>query len=155
MHNIEEYIETHIQASDVKVGYYVIIHSVPCKIKKISFAKTGKHGHAKAMMEGIDILTDKKHDYTCTSSTSLQVPIVKKHEWCLVNVDEETNELYFLDDKNREQILSFQEDNTNEDDLKVKESILKLISDETENSVVVSILESFGKYRFLNCKISK
>jgi translation initiation factor 5A len=155
--NIEDFIQTHVQASSVKVGHYVIIHSVPCKIVSISFAKTGKHGHAKAMMTGIDILTDKKHDYTCTSATSLQVPIVKKHEWCLINVDHDTDELFFLDDKNDEHVLSFPKDNnSNESDLNVKESILKYFSEnDNDGSVMVTILECFGQYRFIGCKLSK
>jgi translation initiation factor 5A len=153
--NIEDYIETHIEAGDIKVGYYVIIHLAPCKIKKISFSKTGKHGHAKAVMTGIDILTGKKHDYCCTSSASLPVPKVDTYKWCLSHIDEENGDITLLNDDNEEEILPLpNEDNTNEDDQKVKEEILKkgaTLGDDDGALIIVTVLKCFGKYRLIDC----
>ena len=52
----------------------------PCKIIDITTSKTGKHGHAKANITGIDIFTGKKvMDISPTSHTMYQ-PVVDTNE---------------------------------------------------------------------------
>lgn len=156
---IEEYIAEHVQASDLKLNSYVIVRAEPCKVKKVNTGKTGKHGAAKTTMTVINILTDKTQTYACKSTTALPVPKVEKHDWCLTNIDEASNEAYFLDEKNTETVLNLPgENNINEDDKKVKEDILKLFSEvddqDDDTNLIVTILECFGKHRFLSCKLS-
>lgn len=155
----EDYISSYVQAGDLEKGGYVFIETFPCKINEISFAKTGKHGHAKAMMKGVDILTDKKHEYQCTQITRVKVPKVVIHEWCLVDLDIKSNELSLLDNNNEEQSLKLPEDDddTNEEDLKTKKKIIKMYKDNKDNvdaQVLITILECCGKLRPLRCKCS-
>ena len=49
----------------------------PCKIIDITTSKTGKHGHAKANITGIDIFTGKK---VMDISTTMQ-PVVDTNDW--------------------------------------------------------------------------
>jgi translation initiation factor 5A len=51
-----------IESAQVKIGNTVIIKSRPCKIVDAMHHKTGKHGHAKVNMTGIDVLTSKKYE---------------------------------------------------------------------------------------------
>lgn len=75
------------EAGALKKGGHVLIKDRPCKIIEISFAKTGKHGHAKANITGTDIFTDKKYEESCPSSASMQCPVVAKKEYSLISVD--------------------------------------------------------------------
>ena len=52
----------------------------PCKVVDYSTSKTGKHGHAKAHIIGIDIFTGKKHEDLCPTSHNMSVPNVTKTE---------------------------------------------------------------------------
>ena len=54
---------TPIECSQIKKGHHIIIHSRPTKVVDMSISKTGKHGHMKVNVTGIDILTKKKLDF--------------------------------------------------------------------------------------------
>merc|ERR1711974_459277 len=68
----------------------------PCKIVDMSTSKTGKHGHAKVHLTGIDIFTDKKYEELCSSTHNMDVPNVKRTEYQLIDIDE--GNLTVLDD---------------------------------------------------------
>jgi translation initiation factor 5A len=40
----------------------MVFQGRPCKVVGYTTAKTGKHGHAKASITGIDIFTGKKYE---------------------------------------------------------------------------------------------
>eukprot|EP00971_Amphidinium_carterae_P167969 3327982-Amphidinium_carterae.1 len=50
-------------------GSYLMIEGHPCKCVEMSTSKGGKHGHAKALFEGIDIFTGPHG--TSTSNATL------------------------------------------------------------------------------------
>ncbi len=77
------------QASALRVGGYIVIHDAPCKITHMSSAKTGKHGGAKISIMAIDIFTEKKHETHFMSTENVDVPIVTKQEYQLINIDDE------------------------------------------------------------------
>ena len=54
-----------------------------------STSKTGKHGHAKAHIVGIDIFTGKKCEDLCPTSHNMSEPIVKKFEYTVMDVGED------------------------------------------------------------------
>lgn len=50
------------QCSSLRKNGCVVLKGRPCKIVDMSTSKTGKHGHAKVHIVGIDIFTGKsKH----------------------------------------------------------------------------------------------
>ena len=80
---------TPIRAGEVKKGMFAILKDKPCKVIEVTTSKTGKHGHAKANMTGIDIITGKKvMDISPTSHTMYQ-PVVKTTDWTVVDIDDE------------------------------------------------------------------
>lgn len=74
------------QCSSLRKNGYVILKSRPCKISHISACKPGKHGHAKINLTGIDIFTEKKYEDSYPSWHNIDVPIVVRKEYLLVNI---------------------------------------------------------------------
>ena len=53
---------------------------------ELSSSKTGKHGHAKATIVGIDIFTHKKHEDSAPSAHSIDAPFVVRKEYQLTDM---------------------------------------------------------------------
>lgn len=77
----------------LKVGSLVMIKGNPCKVTDVSTAKPGKHGSAKVILKGKDILTAKVYECTFHAGDMVDAPIVKRTEYTLLNIDENTLEL--------------------------------------------------------------
>ncbi len=73
------------QCSSLRKGGHVMIKEHPCKIVEMSTSKTGKHGHAKVHLIGIDIYTQKKYEDICPSTHNMNVPKVKRTDFQVSN----------------------------------------------------------------------
>jgi translation initiation factor 5A len=80
----------------IKKGGYMMIKGFPCKVLQISVSKTGKHGHAKCNFVATDIFTGKKLEDMIPSSHGTTVPLVKKTEWEVIDI--EGDELTLMDE---------------------------------------------------------
>jgi len=75
-----------MQVGSLKKGGYAMIGGKPCKVMEITTSKTGKHGHAKANITGIDIFTGKKYEDSAPTSHNIDVPNVVRKEYTLIDI---------------------------------------------------------------------
>jgi translation initiation factor 5A len=78
-----------MQCSALRKNGYCMMKGHPCKIVDMSTSKTGKHGHAKVNMVGIDIFDGKKYEDMSPSTHNMDVPFVKRTEFTLIDITEE------------------------------------------------------------------
>ncbi len=87
---------------DVKVGRFVLIEGVACKVVAIDVSAPGKHGSAKMRVTGIGIFDGQKKTLLKPGDADVEVPVIKKKKAQVVSVsgnsaqimDSETFEVY-------------------------------------------------------------
>jgi len=92
------------QCSALRKNGYVCIKGRPCKIVEMSTSKTGKHGHAKVHLVGIDIFTNKKLEDICPSTHNMDVPKVVRKEYTVMSFDDGYFSLFGDDNETREDL---------------------------------------------------
>lgn len=74
------------QVRDLGEGSYVMIDDAPCKITAYSTAKPGKHGSAKARVEGKGVFDAKKRSFSQPVDQKVWVPIIERKQGQVVSV---------------------------------------------------------------------
>lgn len=134
------------QCSALRKNGYVMLKSRPCKIMEMSTSKTGKHGHAKVHMVGIDIFTGKKYEDICPSTHNMEVPNVKRIEYLLTDIQED-GYVELMDDAS-----------TTRSDLKLPDGDLgKEIRTKFDNgdSLKLTVLKALDEEAIITCKLEQ
>merc|ERR1712110_970936 len=85
------------EAGQIRKGGYIMIKGKACKVRDVSVSKTGKHGHAKCKFAASDIFSGATCEELCPSSHTIDVPVVKKTDWMIQGLQDETY-LLLMDD---------------------------------------------------------
>jgi translation initiation factor 5A len=83
------------EVRDLDEGSYVMMDDTPCKITAYSTAKPGKHGSAKARIDGKGVFDGKKRSLSQPVDAKIWVPIVERKGGQVVNV--EGNDMQVMD----------------------------------------------------------
>lgn len=100
------------QASSLRKGGFVVISNRPCKVVEMSTSKTGKHGHAKVHIVAIDIFTQKKLELVVPSTHNVDVPIVKRDEYQLLDISDDDFVSLMLDNGETKDDLKLNDNET-------------------------------------------
>ncbi|MFC6989422.1 translation initiation factor IF-5A [Haloplanus sp. GCM10025708] len=85
------------QVRDLQEGSYVMMDGSPCKINAYSTAKPGKHGSAKARIEGKGVFDDKKRSLSQPVDAKVWVPIIQRKQGQVVSVSGDDAQVMDLD----------------------------------------------------------
>ncbi|MFB6299791.1 MAG: translation initiation factor IF-5A [Halobacteriales archaeon] len=76
------------EVRDLQEGNYVMIDGVPCEIISYSTAKPGKHGSAKARVEGRGVFDDKRRNFSQPVDQKVWVPLINRKQGQVVNMED-------------------------------------------------------------------
>ncbi|GAB3327495.1 translation initiation factor IF-5A [Haloplanus rallus] len=85
------------QVRELQEGSYVMMEDSPCKINAYSTAKPGKHGSAKARIEGTGVFDGKKRSLSQPVDAKVWVPIVERKGGQVVSVSGDDAQIMDLD----------------------------------------------------------
>jgi len=79
-----------IDATEMRVGTYLIVDGVAYQVKKMDISKTGKHGHAKVRFEAVSIMTGKKKVQVVPGHDKFEVPMINKRQGQVLSISGDT-----------------------------------------------------------------
>ena len=85
------------QVRELQEGSYVMMEESPCKINAYSTAKPGKHGSAKARIEGKGVFDTKKRSLSQPVDAKVWVPIIERKQGQIVSVSGDDVQVMDLD----------------------------------------------------------
>nr|CRL53882.1 translation initiation factor IF-5A [Mycolicibacterium fortuitum subsp. fortuitum DSM 46621 = ATCC 6841 = JCM 6387] len=133
-----------VQCSSLRKNGFVMLKGRPCRIVEMTTSKTGKHGHAKVHLVGLDIFTAKKHEDLCPSTHNIDVPNVNRSDFQLIDISDD-GYATLMNDKG-----------DTRDDLKLPDGELgQRIRDDfqkEDTSVIVTVMSAVGMECIIACK---
>ena len=91
-----------IDATEMRVGTYLLLDNVAHQVKKMDISKTGKHGHAKVRFEAVSAFTGKKKVMVVPGHDKFEVPMITKHEAQVLSIHE--NSVSLMDNETFENL---------------------------------------------------
>ncbi len=82
----------------LKEGKYVNLDDEPCTIMSMTHSKPGKHGAAKARIEGMGVFDSQKRSAVQPVTAKIYVPIIERRSGQVLSVMEDTVQVMDLDD---------------------------------------------------------
>jgi translation initiation factor 5A len=89
-----------IDATEMRVGTFLLLDGVAHQVKKMDISKTGKHGHAKVRFEAVSVFTGKKKVLVIPGHDKFEVPMIDKRPAQVLSVSGNTASL--MDNENFE-----------------------------------------------------
>jgi len=98
-----------IDATEMRLGTYILLDGVAHQVKKMDVSKTGKHGHAKVRFEAVSAITGKKKVSVVPGHDKFEVPMIDKRQGQVLSISSETASV--MDNENFENLdLAIPED---------------------------------------------
>lgn len=77
-----------IDATEMRVGTFLLLDGVAHQVKKMDISKTGKHGHAKVRFEAINAFSGKKKVLVIPGHDKFEVPMIDKRNGQVLSIHE-------------------------------------------------------------------
>lgn len=75
-----------IDATEMRVGTFLLLDGVAHQVKKMDISKTGKHGHSKVRFEAINVFSGKKKVQVVPGHDKFEVPMIDKRNAQVLSV---------------------------------------------------------------------
>jgi len=85
---------------EIKVGKYILIDDIPCKVVDVESSRPGKHGSAKMRITGIGIFDGQKKTLLTPGDADVDVPIIDRKTVQIMSVSGKTAQV--MDSKSYE-----------------------------------------------------
>lgn len=82
-----------INATEMRIGTFILLDGSAHQVKKMEVSKTGKHGHAKVRYEATNIITGKKKVSVIPGHDRFEVPMINKKVAQVLSISEDTASL--------------------------------------------------------------
>ena len=76
-----------IDATEMRVGTFLLLDGVAHQVKKMDVSKTGKHGHAKVRFEAVNVFSGKKKVAVIPGHDKFEVPMIDKRNGQVLSVN--------------------------------------------------------------------
>ncbi|OEH79994.1 eukaryotic translation initiation factor 5A [Cyclospora cayetanensis] len=138
-----------MQAGAIRKNGFCMLKGNPCKVVDFSTSKTGKHGHAKIHLVGLDIFTGKKYEDVCPTSHNMDIPNVKRTEYQLVDLSDDGYCSLLLENGDLKSDLTLPKDSENnlEEAAQQIQTLFK-----AGKGILVTVLSACGKEKIIACK---
>jgi translation initiation factor 5A len=108
----------------------------------VSTSKTGKHGHAKCHFVAEDIFTGKRCDELVPAGHNLEIPVVSKAEYTLLDIDDDDH-MSLMDEKgDTREDLKLPDDRSGDSAFALAQEVQKKFDEGAE--VAVTIMSAMG-----------
>jgi translation initiation factor 5A len=92
-------------AKELKIGKYVLIDDVPCRVVEIESSKPGKHGAAKMRITAIGVFESQKKTLLSPGDAEVECPIIERKNVQIMSVsgksaqvmDQQSYEIYDME----------------------------------------------------------
>lgn len=74
-------------AKELKIGKYILLDEVPCRVVSIEKSKPGKHGAAKMRVVAIGVFDGQKKNWLGPSDQDIEVPIIERNNAQIVSIN--------------------------------------------------------------------
>jgi translation initiation factor 5A len=79
--------KTFAVAKEVKIGKYILIDDVPCRVVNIESSAPGKHGAAKMRITGIGVFGGQKKTLLKPSDGDVEIPLIERKSGQVMSVN--------------------------------------------------------------------
>ncbi len=71
----------------LKIGSFVLIDDIPCKVVSSVHSKPGKHGAPKIRLEAIGLVDGRRRSIVSSADSRVEVPIIKKSNAQVISIN--------------------------------------------------------------------
>ncbi|MCL4389483.1 MAG: translation initiation factor IF-5A [Candidatus Marsarchaeota archaeon] len=84
---------TLISMKDVRIGRYILVDGIPCRVVDIETSSPGKHGSAKMRITAMGMFEGQKKTLLKPSSSDVEAPVITKKKAQVVSVTDSSVQL--------------------------------------------------------------
>ncbi len=72
--------------NELKIGSFVLIDNIPCKVVSTIHSKPGKHGAPKIRLEAVGIVDGRRRSIVSSADSRVEVPIIEKKNAQVISI---------------------------------------------------------------------